>query len=700
MPPQKEFCHRFLNKQLYQNVHIADAFASILQLVGIGIVLMYMRYINRQARGLKDSSSTAVYPFLPIYELYVRAIFVLSCFWAVFGILPETNYLFSTTYGGYDNATYPDHKLWVSTRIVRSVFVGMNWGSFHTLFWFVLALLCQPGMGMVTVRRASKISIGVGLWTGVTFCLSFLFQSGESTIGPIIYSILIGSWQIFMAVSYLIVWLVPQRLLPFHRRPAARTYAAFWSVLRVGSFLSTLLSFLNEDLSLCGHWLFDWLLFGLFWPVTMVLTFRLDTEYWHGGFRDPDPGPCACWGCRRCYSSHYQRHAIIGDRNIRPKFRTRSSLPEDDVRRPLFDLDVSQKEASAVRHGMDSIPHSMLIPYCNLHIDAMRILGTGGTSNVYRGEFVKRCHVTNKMSTSVVAIKMLTCFELTPDVVDSFFQEAVVLYEHSNHPNIVKCHGITVAPPTMCIVLECCDGDLTTLLSRRAHEEKQATMTMTTMTMSNVKKIKELERFFTEAIQCATAVAYLHSQSPPILHRDIKSPNYLLSMTGVIKLADLGLAKMTDLVDSSGGGGEEAAPSPSPSDEYTLAWAAPELIAGGQATESSDIYALILVLWELMHPGQLPFDDPSSDYWETKKKIQEGERPSLHGLEAMVAGLVVGETEGCRLREEARRVEMHLRAMFEDCWDHNPMKRWSAEKIVEALNEMLKQSYCIFSGSL
>jgi hypothetical protein len=43
---------------------------------------------------------------------------------------------------------------------------------------------------------------------------------------------------------------------------------------------------------------------------------------------------------------------------------------------------------------------------------------------------------------------------------------------------------------------------------------------------------------------------------------------------------------------------------------------------------------------------------------------------------------------------------MHLRAMFEDCWDHNPMKRWSAEKIVEALNEMLKQSYCIFSGSL
>ena len=66
----------------------------------------------------------------------------------------------------------------------------------------------------------------------------------------------------------------------------------------------------------------------------------------------------------------------------------------------------------------------------------------------------------------------------------------------------------------------------------------------------------------------------------------------------------------------------------------------------------------------------------------------------------MVAGLVVGETQGCRLREEARRVEMHLRAMFEDCWDHNPMKRWSAEKIVEALNEMLKQSYCIFSGSL
>ena len=48
--------------------------------------------------------------------------------------------------------------------------------------------------------------------------------------------------------------------------------------------------------------------------------------------------------------------------------------------RALFDLDVSQQESTAIRNGLDSIPSSMLIPFSNLSIDAMRILGTGGTA--------------------------------------------------------------------------------------------------------------------------------------------------------------------------------------------------------------------------------------------------------------------------------------------------------------------------------
>ena len=495
-----------------------------------------------------------------------------------------------------------------------------------------------------------------------------------------------------MTLMFMVVWLVPQRRLAFYRRPAARTYAAFWSVLRLGALFSTLLEYMGyNDLALCGHWIFAWLLFGLFWPVAMVLTFRRDTEFWRGGFRDPDPGPCACWGCRQCYSSRYQRHAIIGDENIQPRLRSQSSLPENDVRRPLFDLgNVSERESMNVRIGMDSISHSMLIPYCNLHLDPMRILGTGGTSNVYRGELA---NVYQGGATCPVAIKMLTCFELTPDVVDSFFQEASVLYEHSNHPHIVRCYGITVAPPTMCIVLERCKTDLTELLSKRGRGAQRSSTSVT----------NELIQFLSEAIQCATAVAYLHSQSPPIIHRDIKSSNYLLSMSGKLKLADLGLAKMTKMIDRGTTTGQvtggqmtgqttgqtrETMTTTSSSGGYTLTWAAPELIAGGYATECSDVYALILVLWELLHPGKLPFDDLDANYWELEKHIQEGVRPSLEGLEAMVARSVSEEEDSRRM---LHNTTAKLQTMFEECWDHDPLKRWTAENIVQVLSRLLLQ---------
>jgi serine/threonine protein kinase len=44
------------------------------------------------------------------------------------------------------------------------------------------------------------------------------------------------------------------------------------------------------------------------------------------------------------------------------------------------------------------------------------------------------------------------------------------------------------------------------------------------------------------AIDCANALAFLHSQDPPILHNDIKSPNYLVDGNGCVKLADLDLS--------------------------------------------------------------------------------------------------------------------------------------------------------------
>ena len=40
--------------------------------------------------------------------------------------------------------------------------------------------------------------------------------------------------------------------------------------------------------------------------------------------------------------------------------------------------------------------------------------------------------------------------------------------------------------------------------------------------------------------QCTASVQYLHRQSPPIVHRDIKLENFLLTDQGTIKLCDFG----------------------------------------------------------------------------------------------------------------------------------------------------------------
>lgn len=58
--------------------------------------------------------------------------------------------------------------------------------------------------------------------------------------------------------------------------------------------------------------------------------------------------------------------------------------------------------------------------------------------------------------------------------------------------------------------------------------------------------------YYRLAIQATKAVNYLHSQDSPILHRDIKSLNFLVSKSGGLKLTDFGMAKAKSMASASG----------------------------------------------------------------------------------------------------------------------------------------------------
>jgi eukaryotic-like serine/threonine-protein kinase len=96
------------------------------------------------------------------------------------------------------------------------------------------------------------------------------------------------------------------------------------------------------------------------------------------------------------------------------------------------------------------------------------------------------------------------------------------------------------------------------------------------------------------------ALEYLHGQSPPVVHRDIKPQNLKLTPAGNIVLLDFGLAR-------GAAGGQTRMLSGATVSGYTLSYAPVEQIQGGSFDERADLYALGATLYHLL-AGVPPID--------------------------------------------------------------------------------------------
>eukprot|EP00954_Amorphochlora_amoebiformis_P008047 623899-Amorphochlora_amoeboformis.AAC.2 len=255
------------------------------------------------------------------------------------------------------------------------------------------------------------------------------------------------------------------------------------------------------------------------------------------------------------------------------------------------------------------------------------LLGKGNQGEVYRAKF----------RSTQVAVKKIDCRKVEPDIIDEFIQE-VNIWHRLRNQFITKFMGVCLEYPHLCIVTELVHrGSLFGLL----HDEDCA------LTWTRRLRI---------ASDLARGMNYLHQfdSHEPIIHRDLKSLNVLITEEWRAKVADFGMTRFQDnknVMTTCG----------------TPLWMAPEIIRRKEYDSKVDVYSYGICLWEL-YTRKIPYKSlgiPAK--YLVKKVAVEYLRPKI--------------PQNCpQLYADLMR----------HCWTANPKQRPPFSEIVEICAAMLK----------
>ncbi|MDP3083798.1 MAG: serine/threonine-protein kinase, partial [Rubrivivax sp.] len=173
------------------------------------------------------------------------------------------------------------------------------------------------------------------------------------------------------------------------------------------------------------------------------------------------------------------------------------------------------------------------------------------------------------------------------------------------------------------------------------------------------------------------AVAHAHTRL--ILHRDIKPSNILVTTGGDVKLLDFGIAK---LLDDQTGLGQATALTRESGNAFTMQYAAPEQVQGGDVTTATDVYALGVLLHLLLtglHPGTSA-DTPL----ERMRELVEVEAAP------MSLALQQARPADAKARRQARALRGDLDTIVGKALQKSPAARYAnAEQLADDLRRWL-----------
>ena len=276
---------------------------------------------------------------------------------------------------------------------------------------------------------------------------------------------------------------------------------------------------------------------------------------------------------------------------------------------------------------------------CKLNFRELTIsnqIGEGGFALVYKGTYqgkavaIKKIKFGSQNGPSLDDTTELQAF--------AEFRREVWIMSGLVHQNLVQLVGFTMDP--FCIVSEFMYyGDLYTLI----HDESK--------TLSWGYRWRC-------AIDMAKGMAFLHTTTPPIVHRDLKSPNVLMCSLderaeAVAKIADFGLSQV---LASTTQGRSVANP----------VWLAPEIMRNEEYTEKVDVYSFGVMMWELA--ARKDFFGDIKFMSALENRIIEGDRPPI-----------------------PIDTPIEFADLIRLCWHNNPDRRPSFTDIVEQLAAGIKK---------
>ncbi|KAL0336979.1 UNVERIFIED_CONTAM: Serine/threonine-protein kinase CTR1 [Sesamum calycinum] len=274
--------------------------------------------------------------------------------------------------------------------------------------------------------------------------------------------------------------------------------------------------------------------------------------------------------------------------------------------------------------GFDA--EDLKIPWSDLVLK--ETIGAGSFGTVHRAEW-NGCDV---------AVKILMEQDFHAEQFKEFLREV-----GGNHEKI--------APSKYCAAYGCCYGAAKIVHCNRVFIKGSL---YRLLHKPGANEVLDERRRLSMAYDVAKGMNYLHKHNPPIVHRDLKSPNLLVDRKYTVKVADFGLSRLkanTFLSSKSAAGTPE--------------WMAPEVLRDEPSNEKSDVYSFGVILWELATLQQ-PWG-------------------SLNPAQVVAA---VG-FKGKRL-EIPRDMNPQVAAIIEACWTNEPWKRPSFSSIMESLRPLIR----------